>query len=166
MHTTQQTETLALPGGHDREHDQAQAQRQPTTGQQFIEVSREQRDIHAQERDEDQRDKIFVPVPVLTRHGRRKNRRQHHRAGHGDTIGRRQVAGVLKANDNNHDREIKQPVNERDIDLTGFHLGGMDNAHWRQIAKTHGLTRQRKDAGNDRLGGDHRRQRGQNQQRN
>ncbi len=38
--------------------------------QQFIEVSREQRDIHAQWNDEDQRDKIFVPVPVLTRHGR------------------------------------------------------------------------------------------------
>ncbi len=63
-------------------------------------------------------DKIFVPVPVLRATVVERIDVSTIKAGHGDTIGRRRAAGVLKANTTNYDREIKQPVNERDIDLT------------------------------------------------
>ena len=69
VHPTQQAETLALPGRHHDKHHRAEAQRQPAAGKQFIEVSGKQRDIDTKESNQNQRNKILIPVPVLTRHG-------------------------------------------------------------------------------------------------
>ncbi|MNR03562.1 hypothetical protein D3C85_1194600 [compost metagenome] len=90
-----------------------------------------------------------MPVPV--RHRRGENRGQHHRARHGDTVRRRQVAGVLEADNHDHHGKVEQPVNERNVDLPGFHLRGVNNTHRRQIAQTNRLARQGEDAGNNRL---------------
>ena len=72
---------------------------------------------------------------------------------------------MLKADDNDDHRNVQQPVNERNVNLPGLHFRGMDNAHRRQIAQTHCLTGQGEDPGNHCLGGDNRRQRGDNQHR-
>ena len=104
-----------------------------------------------------------MPVPI--RHGGRQNRRKHHRPCDGNTVRRRQIAGVFKADNHNHHGNVKQPVNERNVDLTGFHLRGMDNAHRRQIPQANRLTRQREHPRDHRLRRDNGRQRGDNQHR-
>jgi len=49
MHAAQQAETFALPGGHHQKHHQTQAQWQPATGDNLIEVRREERHINTEE---------------------------------------------------------------------------------------------------------------------
>ena len=166
MHTTQQAETFALPRRHHNKHHQTQRQRQPAAGDNLVEVRRKQRHVDAEEANQDQPHEELIPVPVTVRHGGGENRGQHHRSGYRDTVRRRQITGVLKADDNNHHREIEQPVDEGNVDLARLHLRGMDNAHWGEITQTHGLTRQGEYAGNDSLRGNDRRQRRQDQHRN
>lgn len=165
VHATQQAEALAFPRRHHDEHDQAQRQRQPAAGDNLVEVGGEQRHVDTQEAHQNQPYEQLIPVPVPVCHRGGEDRRQHHRSRHGNTVRRGQVAGVFEADDNNHDRKIEQPVNERYVDLAGFHFRRMDNAHRREIAQTHSLTGQGEDAGNHRLRRNHRRQRGEDQHR-
>ena len=122
MHAPQQAETLAFPGGHDDEHHQTQRQRQPAAGDNLVEVRGEQWHVNTQEAHQNHRHEEFIPVPVSVRHRSGEKRCQHHRTGYCNTVRRCQVAGVLEADDNNHNREIEQPVNERDVDLARLHL--------------------------------------------
>ncbi len=131
MDTPQQTEALAFPGGHDDKHHDTQAQRQPAAREQLVEVGREQRNINAQETNQDQPHQHFVPAPVFTRHGSRQDGGQHHRPGHRNAVGGRQITGVLKADDHNHHRAVEHPVHKRNVNLPGFHLRGVNNAHGR-----------------------------------
>ncbi|XNM57861.1 hypothetical protein ACLK1S_23220 [Escherichia coli] len=64
MHPPQQAETLALPGGHHDKRSPRLNGNQPP-GEQFIEVSGEQWNIDTKESNQDQRNKILIPVPVL-----------------------------------------------------------------------------------------------------
>ncbi|MNM96541.1 hypothetical protein D3C81_1090210 [compost metagenome] len=165
MHAAQQTETFAFPGGHDDEHHQRQHQRQPTAGEQFQGVGGEHRHVDNQQDNQNANGEETVPVPILDRHRGHQNTGQHHGTGNGDTVSRRQVAGVFKAHNDQHYRDIQRPVNHRNIDLARFHFRGMDNAHRRQIAQAHRLAGQGEHAGNHRLRGDDRSQRRQYQQR-
>ena len=105
-------------------------------------------------------------MPVLTRYRREQNGGQHHRPRHRNTVGRRQIRGVLKVNNDDDHRDIEQPVDKRDVNLPGLHFRGVNNTHRRQVPQTHGLASQREDAGDNRLGSDNRRQGGNNQHRN
>ncbi len=98
-------------------HHRPEAQRQASRRRQFIEVSREQRNIDTQEGQSASADKQLIPVPVLratvvermdvsTMVPLRRN-----------PVRRRQVAGVLKADNHDHDRDVQHPVNERNINL-------------------------------------------------
>ena len=122
MHTTQQAETFALPRRHHNKHHQTQRQRQPATGDNLVEIRREQRHVDTEEANQDQPHEELIPVPVTVRHGGGENRGQHHRSGYRDTVRRRQITGVLKADDDNHHREVEQPVDERNVDLARLHL--------------------------------------------
>jgi hypothetical protein len=96
---------------------------------------------------------------------RDQNGVDHHRAGHRDAVGRRQVAGGLEAEHQRHDREIQRPVGERHVDLPGFHVRGVDDLHARQVAELNRLARHRERPRDHRLRGDHRRRRGQHHHR-
>ena len=122
MHTAQQAEALAFPCGHDDEHHQTQRQRKPAAGDNFVEVRGEQRHVNAQEAHQNHRHEELIPVPVTVCHRGGEKRCQHHGAGYRNTVRRRQVAGVLEADNHNHNSEVEQPVNERDVDLARLHL--------------------------------------------
>ena len=72
---------------------------------------------------------------------------------------------MFKAENGDQYRDVKQPVDHRDVNLPGFDVRGIDDSHRRQIPHAHSLTRQGEHAGNHRLRGNHRRQRRQHQQR-
>ncbi|MNH86590.1 hypothetical protein D3C73_390510 [compost metagenome] len=162
VHAAQQAETFALPGGHDDEHHQRQHQRQPTTREQFQGVGGEHRDVDNQQDNQNADGEEAIPVPVFNRHRRHQNTGQHHGAGHGDAVGRRQITGVFETDNHQHHRDIQRPVDHRNVDLAGFHLRRMDDAHWRQVTQAHRLTGQGEHAGDHRLRGDNRGQRRQN----
>ena len=61
-------------------------------------------------------------MPVSVRYRGGEQRGQYHRTGYRNTVRRRQVAGVLEADNHNHNSEVEQPVNERDVDLARLHL--------------------------------------------
>ncbi|CAH0245140.1 hypothetical protein SRABI106_02490 [Rahnella aquatilis] len=122
VHAAHKAEALAFPDRHNDKHAQTQRQRQPTAGEQFSSVRREQRDIHKQQTDQQKPDQERFPVPVLERHRTGKNTGQHHRTGHCDTVCRCQIARMLEAGDNDNHRKVQQPVNGRDVNLARFHF--------------------------------------------
>ncbi|MNG92777.1 hypothetical protein D3C79_517230 [compost metagenome] len=71
---------------------------------------------------------------------------------------------MLEAHDDDHHREIEQPVDDRNIDLAGLLLRGVHDADGGEITEPHRLSGQGEDPGDHRLGGDHSRERRQQQQ--
>ncbi|MNH99045.1 hypothetical protein D3C73_518010 [compost metagenome] len=157
-------EALALPAGHQGEHDGPQGERQPAAGEDLGEVRGKERNVDGEQQGEEGGHQRLAPVPAVAGHRAGEDGGEHHGAGHGDAIGRRQVAGVLEAHDDDHHREIEQPVDDRNIDLAGLLLRGVHDADGVEIAETHRLPGEGKDSGDHRLGGDHRRECRQQQQ--
>ncbi len=165
VQATNKLETLALPAGHHGEHHRAQGERQPATGEDLGEVGGKQRYVDTEQGGKQDGHQILVPVPAVLGHRAGEDGGEHHGAGHRDAVGRRQIAGVLEAHDDDHHRDIEHPVDDRNIDLAGLLLGGMNDANGGEITEAHCLPGQRKDPGDHRLRGDHRRHGCQEQQR-
>jgi hypothetical protein len=94
------------------------------------------------------------PVPAHAHELEGHDRGDHHRAGHGDTIGGRQRIRAAEADDQEDDAEEQQHVDRRHEDLPGVGFRGEEDFHARQEAEVDALADQREGAGDDRLAGD------------
>lgn len=128
VQATNKLKALALPAGHHGEHHRPQGERQPAAGEDLGEVGGKERYVDTEQRGKQDSHQIGVPVPAVLGYRAGEDGGEHHGAGNGDAVGRRQVAGVLEAHDDDHHRDIEHPVDDRNIDLAGLLLGGVHDA--------------------------------------
>ena len=103
-------------------------------------------------------------VAPLDRNQRRQQRGDRHQQRYGDAIGARERIRSAEAEHRAKRRGGEQPVHQRHIDLADRVAGGVVDVHARQEAELDRLLGQRKHAGDDRLRGDHGRDRGEGDQ--
>ena len=68
-------------------------------------------------------------------HEEGQHRGDQHVDGHGDAVGRGQVAGGAEHHHRQHDGDEQAPVDERDVDLPGVAHAGVLDVQARQVAQ-------------------------------
>ena len=96
-----------------------------------------------------------APFPAAHRQRQHQDGGHQHGAGHGDAVGRGEVARRLEGQHQRHDAGQQQPVDGRHVDLAELAGRGVLDAHARAQAQQRGLLRHREGAGDGGLRGDH-----------
>ena len=151
----------APPRGHDGEDGAAEDEREPAALEELQRARRHQHRVDDEEepgRRQRQRQRI---APAVAHDEEGEQRGDEHRHGHGDAVRRRKRRRVAEAEHRQQHGEHHEPVDERDVDLAGFLLGGVQHAHARQQPELDRLLGERERARDDGLRGDHRSERGE-----
>ena len=153
------------PGRQDREHDQADHQREPAAIGHLGEVRRQIGSVDQEEEPQQRRRGIDRPVPQSGQRHPEQAGVDEHRPRHRNAIGRGQIGRRAEEQHQQDDHRHQQPVHQRDVDLPHRRCTGVLDAQPRHEAELDRLLRHREGAGDHRLAGDDRRHRGQDHQR-
>ncbi len=138
LHPPQQAETLALPGGHHDKHTvpRLNGNQPPESSLSRLAVTREYRHKGKQSGSAQQN---TYSVPVLTCHGSRENRRQHHGSVTAIPYAAARLLECSKLTITSRPRH-RASSSQREYRFALTHFGGVNNAHRRQISQTYRLT--------------------------
>ena len=128
-------------------------------------VRREVGELDTTEDDADRDDPPSRPVPARGGQDQEQRRGQQQRAGDGQPVGSRQLAGRAEREHQREDAAEEQPVHRRHVDLPALARRRVPHGEVRQEAEAYRLARHRERAGDDGLRRDHRGQRGQHDHR-
>ena len=154
-----------VPDSHEVINHDPDGQRHPAVGQDLMGISEDEQQFEDDERREQgvgRHGRYLEPVPHILPE---EDGRHDHREADGDAVGAGEVFGVLVVQDEIHGADHQHPVDDRDVDLAGFHIGGPLDAHPGEVGQLDGLHRDGEGAGDEGLGGDDGRERRDDHQR-
>ncbi|MFO0875491.1 MAG: hypothetical protein U0575_16205 [Phycisphaerales bacterium] len=155
----------SLPRRQKREDERGDGEREPSALRDLGQVGAEEGEVDEEERAGDERHQRLRPAPALPRDGGEEDRGDRHRSGDRDAVRGCEIARASEADHESDRRQHQRPVDRPDEDLPVLVRRGVLDLEPRAVAELDGLHREREDAGDERLRGDHGRGGGEPHQR-
>ena len=154
-----QLPSAPLPSHHDGHQDGGHHHGEVSATGELQQVAEEEQQVDQHQRRADRQDLPQRPVPAVEGDIAKRESGDSHRACDGDAIRRRQIPRCAEQQGHRHAAKKHRPIHEGDVDLPFGVAAGVPHGMAGRKTKHNGLFHDREHTGDQRLGGDERRDR-------